>query len=92
MENEEIRRAGKQFGYGLLIAAANWVVIASLVVAVGGWLLPADRDDTDAPSGPRSGLLLRIDHGTGCQYLETKSGALFPRMSWNGRQICEAPE
>jgi len=63
-----------------------------VVIAVARCALPDQRDATDAPSGPRSGLMPRIDHGTGCQYLETKNGALLPRMGWNGRHICEATE
>lgn len=48
---------------------------------------PILRDSTDAKDGPRSSMQLRIDHGTGCQYLETKGGSITPRLSWSGAQI-----
>lgn len=92
MSDEEIRKIGEQFTFGVVFALTKWLIVASLVFAVVHCALPTDRDDTDPARGARSGLALRIDHGTGCQYLETKNGALLPRMGWNGRQICEASE
>jgi hypothetical protein len=46
-------------------------------------------DDTDNPeAGEVSGLILRTDHGTGCQYLETRKGGIVPRFKQGGTQIC----
>lgn len=42
-------------------------------------------DDTDTQSD-RSGVVLRTDYGTGCQYLETMSGGITPRLNKSGRQ------
>lgn len=44
------------------------------------------RDDTDAPD-ERSGLELRTDFGTGCQYLEASSGGLTPRLDADGNHM-----
>ncbi len=51
-------------------------------------ILHMPQDDTDS-YGNRSGLGLRRDHGTGCQYLESRFGGLTPRLGADGRQICE---
>ena len=45
------------------------------------------RDATDSATA-RSNMALRVDYGTGCQYLASASGALTPRMGADGRQIC----
>lgn len=44
-------------------------------------------DATDAASG-RSGVARRVDHGTGCEYLESRGGGLAPRLDAAGRHIC----
>ena len=50
-------------------------------------VLPVGRDDTDGES--RSGLRLRTDARTGCQYLESTGGGLTPRLDRNGKHVCE---
>jgi hypothetical protein len=51
------------------------------------WLMPKpDRDVTDPPRG-RSGLSLRIDHETGCQYLTAPLGAITPRLNGQGQHM-----
>lgn len=42
------------------------------------------RDSTDGDD--RSNMLLRIDHGTGCEYLETRNGGITPRLTGEGLQ------
>ena len=37
-------------------------------------------DDTDDCRFNRSGMMLRIDHGTGIEYLESTGGHLIPRL------------
>lgn len=44
----------------------------------------APYDDTDPPGG-RSGMGLRTDNLTGCQYLMSPSGNLTPRMADDGK-------
>ena len=45
------------------------------------------RDSTDPAHGGRSGLKIKTDALTGCQYLESSHG-LTPRLGRNGEQIC----
>jgi hypothetical protein len=48
----------------------------------------APRDDTDSPTGERSGLVLYTDYGPGMQYI---SGGLFggltPRLDEHGKHM-----
>lgn len=49
-----------------------------------------EYDDTDDKFNEiRSGMMLRIDYGTGCQYLESTWGHLEPRKDKNGNHICK---
>jgi|GEM_PF-2083141 len=69
---------------------ACWFTAWFILTAGLGWL---DRhgylrpiDATDGGFAARSGVKLRTDHGTGCQYLESSDGALTPRMTASGKQ------
>lgn len=53
--------------------------------------LGLDSSDQQDPVR-RSGLRIKTDYLTGCQYLETPAGHLTPRRGQDGRQICEEPE
>lgn len=44
------------------------------------------HDDSDPPGGGVSGMYVRTDAKTGCQYLS--ENGLTPRLDRNGRQIC----
>lgn len=46
-----------------------------------------ERDDSDPPNG-HSQLIVRRDHLTGCEYLETSQGGIAPRLDLKGRHIC----
>ncbi len=48
-------------------------------------------DDTDDLANKEaSGLILYIDHGTGCHYLcRGVFDTLVPRLDKNGKQVCE---
>lgn len=61
---------------------------ALIVVAIqiAYYLLPIWRDDTDGEY--RSGLALRVDARTGCQYLEAQGGGITPRLDRSGKQMC----
>jgi len=48
---------------------------------------PQPLDDTDSPDGRRSNLTMRIDHGTGCQYLSVYQAGLIPRYGPDGRHM-----
>jgi hypothetical protein len=56
-----------------------WLQLAWIVLPIG-------RDDTDGEA--RSGLKLRTDARTGCQYLESAGGGLTPRLGKDGRHVC----
>lgn len=45
------------------------------------------RDNSDPPGG-RSGMKVKIDNLTGCEYLRTYEGGLTPRLDADGKQIC----
>lgn len=48
--------------------------------------LPVGRDSTDGAWPNRSGMQLRTDAATGCQYLEGSRGGITPRVGSNGLQ------
>lgn len=60
-----------------------FALVFSVIHSCGGF----GTDDTDGTK--RSGIALRTDYGTGCQYLEGSLGGLTPRLDTNGQQICE---
>lgn len=46
-------------------------------------------DDTDNKlTGERSNMRILIDHGTGCQYLQTAGGGITPRLDAKGAHMC----
>lgn len=62
------------------------VVIASIAVLLMWNYLFAPKDSTDPIDG-RSGLAIKVDAMTQCQYLVTSSGGITPRLE-HGQQIC----
>lgn len=49
----------------------------------------ASATDTDLSKDVRSGLVLRTDYGTGCQYVGSPGGgAITPRLGPDGKPIC----
>jgi hypothetical protein len=72
---------------------ATGVLLLVCVLQWGGLIL--DRigigtfyDDSDAPP-LRSGLSIKTDYLTMCQYFVTWSGQITPRMSRDGKQVCK---
>lgn len=77
-----------------------WILLVLTFFCSGLWTVGSifvqvftgvGRDDTDAATGLRSSLHLRIDQGTGCQYLlptNVHSAVLVPRLGPDGKQIC----
>lgn len=77
----------------LLKSLIFWVAMAYLFVLATNALYnisPIGRDETDKPGwgSGRSGVRLVTDQETGCQYLETKSGGITPRLDAEGKIIC----
>ncbi len=63
-----------------------WIGAKELDAAVfAQWGL--GRDATDGKE--RSGLALKTDAATGCQYLVSPWGGITPRLDRRGKQICE---
>lgn len=48
---------------------------------------PLEKDSTDPIDG-RSGLNIKVDALTGCQYLTTTDGGLTPRLDKSCAQLC----
>lgn len=73
-----------------LLRFVLWCVIVFVVGYTTDYFMA--HDDTDPP-GARSGLVLRTDARTGCQYVG--NGALFgssitPRLDRDGKPVCGA--
>lgn len=69
-----------------------WVAVA-LVIGGLGFLLKMERDltptdDSDLSAAKRSGMRIRIDYLTGCQYLESTKGSFTPRLDKTGFPLC----
>ncbi len=64
-----------------LVQIITWIIIFNWIF----FWLPIFKDSTDPPRG-RSGMEIKIDALTGCQYL-SYSG-LTPRLDANGNQMC----
>lgn len=63
-----------------------WFVMKEMDAAMfAQWGL--GRDATDGKE--RSGLALKTDAMTGCQYLASPWGGITPRLDRFGKQICE---
>ena len=64
--------------------------LATGAVLVGFLLSLLDlspRDDSDHPTGARSGMGVYVDYKTGCEYLGLQS-VLTPRLREDGKQVC----
>lgn len=63
----------------------------SAAIALCAYFFFNEKDSTDPIDG-RSGLEIKVDALTGCQYLTTPNGGLTPRLDVNGKQICGGAE
>lgn len=70
----------------ILIKILLSLCIISLLITILGQSIP--KDSTDPVDG-RSGLTIRIDQLTGCQYLSVYGGGIYPRMTKEGTQVCK---
>jgi len=73
--------SGFTFTGGAIGAVCMWTLLTT------GFQWFAPKNETDG-AGARSQMALRVDHGTGCQYLESSRGSLTPRMGRDGKQVC----
>lgn len=68
---------------GAGIAILGVIILAAVVQNRG------PLDDTDNKlTGERSNMRILIDHGTGCQYLQTAGGGITPRLDAKGAHMC----
>lgn len=85
---------GSPFWHGLTwtMGAITATCIAGIIFCVSVSIIqtvePPPFDDSDLP-GARSGMSVRTDHLTGCQYLAAPLGGLTPRLEMDGRQVCK---
>lgn len=75
------------FGFMFTGGALSAIGIGVAAAAMASQFL-APTDETDG-AGASSQMALRVDHGTGCQYLESSRGSLTPRMGRDGKQVCK---
>lgn len=89
--NTPIGRSAAVFIYRSIRRDLLLVALAALVLQFGWQRIDLKRDETDPPfPGPRSGLKLFTDHGTGCQYLLAEGTAeLRPRLNAQGQHLCK---
>ena len=69
----------------------RWLVITVILMSVINAVINYSsygRDDSDDDrSGKRSGMAIRTDYRTGCEYLESQSGHLIPRTDGYSHHI-----
>lgn len=68
--------------------AVMWLIGLAFTAAMG-WFADryGPRDSTDT-AAERSGMTLRTDALTGCQYLESRTGYLTPRLDSDKMIVC----
>ncbi len=78
-------RDGYFFATGvlLLVCILQWGGLILDKIGIG-----SSYDDSDA-APIRSGLTIKTDYLTMCQYLTTWSGQITPRMARDGKQVCK---
>jgi len=75
-------------GVGFFIGAA-WLAVGAVV----WWVSTSQPYDNTDPPGARSGMGLRTDNLTGCQYLTNPSGGIVARVDGRGRHVgCRIPK
>lgn len=82
-----VTSAGKKVvNYTFMLIFAGYLFVAFI-----GWLGTGGNQKDDTDGYKRSNMALRTDYGTGCQYLESHTGVLTPRMSADGKHVgCKA--
>lgn len=74
---------GFRFAWG----AFCFLGLALILSQTQEYFWPHAFDDSDAPPA-RSGLRIKTDNLTGCQYLVTMTG-ITPRVNRDGKQVCK---
>lgn len=84
------RLLGRWFAEGITDHVARLIFSFFVALILLGAVLTrcAPTDGTDRDWIERSGVTLRTDYGTGCQYLESAKGSLTPRLDGAGHHLC----
>ncbi len=71
-------------------AAIVAVVIAAVAAGVALYARPKANGDA-SPDGYKDarGVRMHVDRLTGCHYISTWDGGLYPRLTADGSQLCE---
>lgn len=77
-------------GFRFAAGVGTYIATAGLILIVAANFVPGNFDDSDNPP-VRSGMRIKTDALTGCQYLLSFTGSLVPRMGGDGRQVCKRP-
>lgn len=96
MTKDDVEKISGWIGAGMFLAVARLFFLGMIVLLVlsaalevtGTALRWAPGDDSDASYSDRSGVRVRTDHLTGCQYLESSQGDLVARRTPGGQQVC----
>ena len=64
-----------------------WICLILIMMQILFYNFPINRDVTDGEHP--SGMALRIDAETGCQYLEGTHGGMIKRLNSDGEHICQ---
>jgi hypothetical protein len=73
--------------YFFRVILINLFLGVAFLVYMANVQKPYNSTDNKA-LGIRSGMMLSVDNGTGCEYLMSISGGIIPRMNADGKQIC----
>ena len=65
------------------------ILIVTLLGLVTSFIIANIPKNSTDPVDGRSGLSIRTDALTGCQYLSMYGGGIYPRMNREGGQVCK---
>jgi hypothetical protein len=80
-------RTGFWFGLGCAQVYGGLLLLGILLSLAANYAGLIPTDATDKGRNTRSGLSLKTDYGTGCQYL-VAGDAMTPRLDSQGLPIC----
>jgi hypothetical protein len=88
-----VREIGYDFAWGAVGALAlfiffAWLGTLAINATIDAFGARAFDSTDDVANRERSGMRIYTDHGTGCQYLATRSGELTPRLDRLAKPIC----
>lgn len=73
---------------GVFKAIMKAMLVFGTVLFCGVYLLNKFNSDSTDYQGKHSGLIIKKDALSGCEYLENERGMMIQRFSENGKQIC----